>query len=109
MGPFLQRPRKPQPIMKRHGVGPASFLLRGCRPLGSRRRPGRYSVRSGAELRPAPELLRHRRRIDLHPCPPGAFISTAMQLAVVGAAEGHGKFVADLAAERSRLREAEMV
>ena len=46
----------------------------------------------------------HGQRVDLHPDPPGGLVAIAVQLAMVAATEWNGVFVADLAAERARLR-----
>ena len=57
----------------------------------------------------APELFRDRSGVDLELPPPGPFIAAVVQLTMVCTAERDGVLVADLAAERSRLGEAEVV
>jgi hypothetical protein len=41
--------------------------------------------------------------------PPGGFITTAMGLAMMAAAQRHGELIADLATECALLREAQMM
>ena len=48
-------------------------------------------------------------RIEPEFLPPPGFITVTMQLAMMSPAEWHREFVADLATERTRLREAQMV
>src|SRR5271154_2047107 len=48
-------------------------------------------------------------RIDASFFPPCGFIATEMSLAVVTPAQWHGEFVADLARQRTVLREAQMM
>ena len=48
-------------------------------------------------------------RIDTGLDPPGGFIAAAMDLAMMAAAQRHGEFVADLAAERPVLRKAKVM
>src|SRR4051794_30200100 len=56
-----------------------------------------------------PEIPRSRQRIDLHVGPPRLFITLPVQRLMVGPTQRDGKLVADLAPERTRLRELEMV
>ena len=49
------------------------------------------------------------KRIKAEFRPPCRFIAMAMELAMMAAAEGYGKLVADLATERTFLREAQMM
>ena len=48
-------------------------------------------------------------RIDASLFPPCGFIATAMDLAMMAPAQRHGELIADLAAERAVLREAQMM
>jgi hypothetical protein len=41
--------------------------------------------------------------------PPGGFVAAVVKVAVMWATQGHGEFVADLAAKGARLREAEVM
>jgi hypothetical protein len=59
--------------------------------------------------RKLPEVLCHLDRRDLHIIPPRNFVAMAMQILVMVTAERDGKFVADLASERSRLGKFEVV
>jgi hypothetical protein len=56
-----------------------------------------------------PQLSRHRGRIDLDLVPPGSFIAASVELAMMDAAQWDGELIADLASERARLRESEMM
>src|SRR4051812_16799522 len=56
-----------------------------------------------------PEIPRSRQRIDLHVGPPRLFITLPVQRLMVGPTQRDGKLVADLAPERTRLREFQMV
>ena len=59
--------------------------------------------------RHVPEIPCHRDRSDLHIVPPRYFVAMPVQIPVMFSAQGDGKFVADLAPERSRLGEFEMM
>ena len=48
-------------------------------------------------------------RVDASLLPPGRFVAAAMDLAMMAAAERHRELVADLAAERPMLGEAQMM
>ena len=48
-------------------------------------------------------------RINASLLPPCRFVATAMDLAMMAAAERHGELIADLAAKRSMLGEAQMM
>jgi len=56
-----------------------------------------------------PERAGSRKRIYSRVPPPRFFIATAMELTVMRATQRHRELVADLASERTRLREAQMV
>jgi hypothetical protein len=56
-----------------------------------------------------PERAGSGKRIHSRVPPPRSFITAAMDLTVVRATERHRELVADLATERTRLREAHMV
>ena len=56
-----------------------------------------------------PQHAGSRKRIYSGILPPRSFTTVAMELAVVRATEWHRELIADLAAERARLREAQMV
>jgi hypothetical protein len=56
-----------------------------------------------------PKRAGSRKRIYSGLSPPRSFITAAMDLTVVRATERHRELVADLATERTRLREAQMV
>ena len=56
-----------------------------------------------------PQSLRHLSRRDLNVSPPGGLVTVAMQLLMMLTAERHGKLVADLASERSRLGKFEVM
>ena len=51
-----------------------------------------------------PQQARCECRINPSFPPPCSFIATAVDLAMMTAAQGHGEFIADLASERSVLR-----
>lgn len=57
----------------------------------------------------SPQLQGNWNWIDIDTVPPSWFIASAVQLAMVSAAEGNREFVADPAAERARLSKAEMM
>ena len=57
----------------------------------------------------APKLRRHRYRYDLLIGPPGDFVAMAVEFLMMLPAQGYGKFIADLASERSRLSKFEMM
>ena len=48
-------------------------------------------------------------RIDAGRCPPRRLVTTAMDFAMMAAAEGYGKFVACLATKGARLRKTKVV
>jgi hypothetical protein len=56
-----------------------------------------------------PQQARRRLGIGTGCCPPGRLVATAMDLAVMPAAQRHRELVADLAADRRRLRETKMM
>jgi hypothetical protein len=56
-----------------------------------------------------PQCARRRQRIDSDPGPPGRLIATVMEFAMMPAAQRNGELVADLAAERPALSEAQMM
>ena len=56
-----------------------------------------------------PELARDLERIHARSLPPCPLVAGAMDGAVMGAAKGHGEFVAGFAAERPWLRMPQMV
>ena len=56
-----------------------------------------------------PEVLCHLDRRNLNIGPPRHFVAMAVQFPMMFTAEWHGKFVADLASERSRLGKFEMM
>jgi hypothetical protein len=56
-----------------------------------------------------PKRPRGSHRVDTLCAPPNAFVTGAMQFAMMSTAESHGEFVADLEAETSGLRKAQMV
>src|ERR1700679_1376691 len=47
--------------------------------------------------------------VDAGCCPPGRLVATAMDLAMMAAAQRHRELVADLAAERTRLCKTQMM
>src|SRR4051794_4171765 len=57
----------------------------------------------------SPERERCRKRLDAGSGPPSRLIPSAMDLAVMDAAERNRELVAHLAAERPRLREPQMM
>ena len=61
------------------------------------------------EQRHLPEIPCHPDRRNLHIGPPRHFVAMAVQIPVMFSAQGDGKFVADLASERSRLGKFEMM
>jgi hypothetical protein len=65
------------------------------------------TLRNAARLLPEPE--RDRQGIDVDLLPPGGFVAVAVHFAVVSTAYGHCELVAHLAAERSLLREPEVM
>jgi len=72
-------------------------------------RQRRRSARLRLRVRREPQRAGGTGRIESEFVPPACFITVTMQLAMMSPAEGHRKFVADLAAECKRLREAQMV
>ncbi len=60
-------------------------------------------------MRREPQRASGAGRIEPHFLPPPAFITMTMQLAMMSSAQGDRELVADLAAERTRLRKAQMV
>lgn len=56
-----------------------------------------------------PQLACNGQRRDLHVSTTTLFVSVPVQLLMMRAAQGHRKFVTDLTADRTRLREFEMV
>ena len=52
-----------------------------------------------------PQILRDRERLDAEVMPPGLFVASVMDLAVVLATERYGEFVTDLHTKRSWLSE----
>jgi hypothetical protein len=56
-----------------------------------------------------PELAGDTEGVDACRSPPTGFIASAMQFAMMATAERYGEFVADLEAETSGLRKAQMV
>src|SRR5665213_1386742 len=60
-------------------------------------------------MRFVPKLRCHGERIDPQVMPPGAFIAGVVKLAMMGTAERTSKLVADLAAKRFWLGEADVV
>src|SRR4051794_1134630 len=68
------------------------------------------SVRSWPQLaRALPQRRRDRQRIEVELLPPFFLIAVPMELAMMGPADGHGKFVAHLPTERARLRVGEVM
>ena len=57
----------------------------------------------------APEFVSDAHRIDAELCPPSNFVSGAVQLAMMGAAERNGELVAHLLAQACWLRKAQVV
>jgi hypothetical protein len=55
-------------------------------------------------MRFSPERGRNRQWIDPQALPPGSLVSSAVQFAMMKAADGNGVFVADFAARGGRLR-----
>ena len=53
--------------------------------------------------------MRRGQRIDIEVLPPCEFVAALVELAMVSAAQRHGEFVADFAAQRALLRELKMV
>src|SRR5207244_6656810 len=62
-----------------------------------------------AHERVFPTLTSHLKRIDAGRLPPGPLVASAMRCAVMGTAERYREFIARLAAERTRLHEAQVV
>ena len=60
-------------------------------------------------MAPAPELLGHRKWIELALLPPSPLIACGMVLMMVDGAKRHGELVAHLKAESPRLRKADVV
>ena len=56
-----------------------------------------------------PQRASRRARIDAGRCPPRRLVTTAMDFAMMAAAEWHCKFVADFTAKRARLGKTKMV
>ena len=69
----------------------------------------RCDRRIGTKQRHLPEVLCNRDRRNLHIGPPGHFVAMAVQIPVMFTTQRDGKFVADLAPERSRLGKFEMM
>src|SRR6516164_7626503 len=60
-------------------------------------------------MRPLPKGCRKGKGIDSLLVPPGAFIATVMELAMVQPADGKGELVADLASHRPLLGKFEVM
>lgn len=60
-------------------------------------------------MRPGPKHCGNGKGIDSLCLPPGKFIPTAVQLAMMQPADGNGEPVADLASDGSRLCELDVV
>ena len=60
-------------------------------------------------MRCGPKLVSHGHRLDAELGPPADFISGAMQVAMMGAAQRHRELIAGLEAKASWLREAQVV
>ena len=60
-------------------------------------------------MRLQPQRAGSNGRINASIFPPSDFIATAMDLAMMAAAQRHGELIADLAPERWVLREAQVV
>jgi hypothetical protein len=56
-----------------------------------------------------PELHSDIDRVDAHVVPPGGLVAAAVNIAMTLTAEGYRELVADLAAERTRLSETNVV
>jgi hypothetical protein len=56
-----------------------------------------------------PKFCCHLQRIDVEAVPPLPLVTAPVQLAMVKSTQGHGEFIAHLAAERALLRKAEMM
>jgi hypothetical protein len=67
------------------------------------------TCRWGNTPRVLPKSERNRHRIDFGLVPPGAFVTLAVKLAMVDAAQRHRELIRYPAAECARLREAKMV
>jgi hypothetical protein len=83
-----------------------------CRNVHSNRARFCGSVALGAalvEARPSPQLARDLDRVDAGLLPPSPLIADPVNLAVMCPAQGRGEFVADLAAQCTRLHEAQVM
>jgi hypothetical protein len=60
-------------------------------------------------MRPLPQVVRNWTGIDACCVPPSHFVAAAVNLAVVSAAERDGELIADFTAERTALRESQVV
>jgi hypothetical protein len=61
------------------------------------------------EARPSPQLARDLDRVDAGLLPPRPLIADPVNLAVMRPAQGRDEFIADLAAQRTRLHEAQVM
>jgi hypothetical protein len=97
MSSIIQRGRRKSAISprfrRRLAAQRIDVLLNGC------------PVESGV----LPQLVGNTDRIDADRRPPRRLIPVPVNLTMVGAAERHGVLVADLAAQRPRLREAQVM
>jgi hypothetical protein len=57
----------------------------------------------------SPEAVGDGEGVDAHVVPPSSFVAGVVKFAMMGAAERYGEFVADLASERFRLCEADVM
>jgi hypothetical protein len=57
----------------------------------------------------APQSGGRAQRIEMLSAPPGGLIAAVVDFAMMGAAERHGKFVADLTPQRAELSKAEVM
>ena len=102
---FVLRIRVPWGRLRSRMLGPASLPAsaaakrRVVRELGSRL--------TQARLRP--QCRGDAIRVDAEPAPPCGFIASAVDLAMVSAAERHRELVAHFATERPRLRRPKMM
>src|SRR6266403_3963044 len=71
--------------------------------------PSRLTRRISLKQGRRPKLSCHFERGNLQVGPPRHFVAMAMQLMMVLAAQRHRELVADLASERPRLREFQMM
>jgi hypothetical protein len=56
-----------------------------------------------------PQPVRNSNRLDAGGFPPRRLIAVPVNLTMMGAAERHGKLIANFAAQRARLHESEMM